>query len=91
MKRTRGVILSNSSTAGNGDARGWRMALVPDALLNPPHSPVIPGLDVLGAIDANGYGVLQLPPPGKHGIRITVMRSSPSEYAGMWAASTGVA
>jgi hypothetical protein len=81
MRRTRGVILSNSSTAGNGDARGWRMALVPDALLNPPHSPVIPSLDVLGAIEANGYGVLQLPPPGKHGLLLAVIADQIAEYS----------
>ena len=48
------------------DARGWRIALVPDTLINAPAraSPASP--DVLGVLEQSGYGVLQLPPPGEH-------------------------
>ena len=57
----------------NGDARGWRLALVPDALINPSDRDraVLP--DVLGVLEANGYGVLQLPPPGRHGLLLVVI------------------
>jgi len=46
----------------NVDARGWRMALVPDALINPPERARTALPDVLGVLEASGYGVLQLPP-----------------------------
>lgn len=79
MRRTRGVISSNFSMAVS-DARGWRVALLPDALLNPPQPLLVPGLDVLGALDANGYGVLQLPPPGKHALLLAVIADQVAEY-----------
>ena len=67
----------------NGDARGWRLALVPDALINPPDREpdraVLP--DVLGVLEANGYGVLQLPPPGRHGLLLAVIADQVAEYA----------
>jgi len=65
----------------NDDARGWRIALLPDALVNPPRPPVIPGLDVLGMVDAHGYGVLQLPPPGKHALLLAVIADQVAEYS----------
>ena len=65
----------------NGDARGWRMALVPDALINPqgPRTAALP--DVLRILEANNYGVLQLPPPGKHGLLLAVIADQVAEYA----------
>jgi len=45
----------------SGDARGWRMALVPDALINPPEQARTALPDVLGVLEASGYGVLQRP------------------------------
>ena len=65
----------------NGDARGWRLALVPDALINPPDRDraVLPY--VLGVLEANGYGVLQLPPPGRHGLLLAVIADQVAEYA----------
>ena len=65
----------------NGDARGWRLALVPDALINPrdPARAALP--DALGVLEANGYGVLQLPPPGKHGPLLAVIADQVAEYA----------
>lgn len=75
------MISSNSSTVVTADARGWRVALLPDALLNPPHPPGVPGLDVLGAIDAHGYGVLQLPPRGRYGLLLTVIADQVAEYS----------
>lgn len=75
------MISSNSSIAVNADARGWRMALLPDALLNPPQPLATDRLDVLGAIEVHGYGVLQLPPPGKHALLLAVIADQVAEYA----------
>jgi hypothetical protein len=63
----------------NGDARGWRMALLPDTLVNPRAHATLP--DVLGIVEAGGYGVLQLPPPGKHGLLLAVIADQVAEYA----------
>jgi hypothetical protein len=63
----------------NGDVRGWRMALVPDALINPREREALP--DALGVLTACGYGVLQLPPPGKHGLLLAVIADQVAEYA----------
>jgi hypothetical protein len=65
----------------NGDARGWRMALVPDSLVNPrdPERAALP--DALGVLTACGYGVLQLPPPGEHRLLLAVIADQVAEYA----------
>ena len=65
----------------NGDARGWRMALVPDALINPraPARGALP--NVLGILTACGYGVLQLPPAGERGLLLAVIADQLAEYA----------
>jgi len=64
----------------NGDARGWRMALVPDTLINPRTlARALP--DALGVLTACGYGVLQLPPPGEHGLLLAVIADQVAEYA----------
>ena len=65
----------------NGDARGWRMALVPDILINSwdRTRAVLP--DALGILEARGYGVLQLPPPGEHGRLLAVIADQIAEYA----------
>jgi len=47
-----------------GDLRGWRIALVPEKLVNPQHRTGAAMPDVLGVLEASGYGVLQLPPLG---------------------------
>ena len=65
----------------NGDARGWRMALVPDTLINPRDSARATLPDALGVLEASGYGVLQLPPPGKHGLLLAVIADQVAEYA----------
>jgi len=64
-----------------GDARGWRMALVPDALINPPERARTALPDVLGVLEASGYGVLQLPPKGRHGLLLAVIADQVAEYA----------
>ncbi len=65
----------------NGDLRGWRVALVPDALINRP-DPAREGLpDAIGALHAHGYGLLQLPPPGDHGLLRAVIADQVAEYA----------
>ena len=65
----------------NGDARGWRIALVPDALINPGDRARAALPDALGVLEANGYGVLQLPPPGEHGLLLAVIADQVAEYA----------
>jgi hypothetical protein len=65
----------------NGDARGWRMALVPDVLVNPQPKGRAALPDVLGVLTACGYGVLQLPPPGEHGALLAVIADQIAEYA----------
>jgi hypothetical protein len=65
----------------NPDARGWRMALVPDTLINPRDQPRAALPNVLGVLEASGYGVLQLPPPGKHGLLLAVIADQVAEYA----------
>ena len=64
----------------SADQRGWRIALVPDALLNPRGRtrPALP--DLLGVLDTAGYGVLQLPPPGKHRLLLAVIADQVAEY-----------
>jgi hypothetical protein len=65
----------------NRDSRGWRIALVPDVLINPPLRirKMLP--DVLGVLEAAGYGVLQLPPPGEHRLLLAVIADQVAEYA----------
>jgi hypothetical protein len=65
----------------SGDARGWRMALVPDALINPPQRARTTLPDVLGVLEASDYGVLQLPAKGGHGLLLAVIADQVAEYA----------
>jgi hypothetical protein len=65
----------------SGDARGWRVALVPDALVNPQDAPRFSVPDVLGVLEAAGYGLLQLPPPGEHGPLLAAIADQVAEYA----------
>ena len=60
------------------------MALVPNMLVNQSHriSEGLPDvLDVLGLLDAGGYGVLQLPPAGEHRLLLAVIADQVAEYA----------
>ena len=60
------------------------MALVPNVLVNQPHriGAALPDvLDVLGLLDAGGYGVLQLPPTGEHRLLLAVIADQVAEYA----------
>jgi hypothetical protein len=63
------------------DARGWRIALVPDCLINAPGAVAAALPDVLEVLEVNGYGVLQLPPPGEHGLLLAVIADQVAEYA----------
>lgn len=65
----------------NKDFRGWRIALVPEKLVNPlpPAAAVMP--DVLAVLEANGYGVLQLPPAGEHRLLLAVIADQIAEYS----------
>ncbi|MBV9621495.1 MAG: hypothetical protein JO341_10790 [Gammaproteobacteria bacterium] len=62
------------------DARGWRLALVPDALVNPP-AVRRTAPDVLQLLEDSGYGLLQLPPPGRHAPLLAVIADQVAEYA----------
>src|SRR5437762_4610045 len=57
------------------------MALVPDALINPTEQARTALPDVLGVLEASGYGVLQLPPKGGHGLLLAVIADQIEEYA----------
>lgn len=63
------------------DNRGWRIALLPEALINPAPGTAAALPDVLAALEAGGYGVLQLPPPGRHGLLLAVIADQVAEYA----------
>ena len=64
----------------NDDARGWRIALVPDGLINPSGDyAALP--NVLSMLDSQGYGLLQLPPPGDHSLLLAVIADQVAEYA----------
>ena len=65
----------------NADARGWRIALVPDALISPPPRLRTALPDVLRVLESSHYGVLQLPPPGGHGPLLAVIADQVAEYA----------
>jgi hypothetical protein len=65
----------------NNDSRGWHIALVPDTLINPPLTGEAASLDVLSLLEASGYGVLQLPPPGEHRLLIAVTADQVAEYS----------
>jgi hypothetical protein len=65
----------------NGDSRGWRMALLPEILVNPPQRARSPLPDVLGVLEATGYGALQLPPAGEHRLLLAVIADQVAEYA----------
>jgi hypothetical protein len=64
----------------NGDLRGWRMGLVPDILINRPPQMRTALPDVLGVLEAGGYGVLQLPPAGEHRLLLAVIADQLAEY-----------
>ncbi len=57
------------------------MGLVADVLVNPPLQlrALLP--DVVAALEASGYGVLQLPPPGEHRLLLAVIADQLAEYA----------
>ncbi len=57
------------------------MALVPDTLVNPRNRARSTLPDVLGVLTDCGYGVLQLPPPGEHGLLLAVIADQVAEYA----------
>jgi len=64
----------------SGDKRGWRVALVPGVLVNPPQRAGAALPDVLRVLEAGGYGVLQLPPPGAYGLLLAVIADQVAEY-----------
>jgi hypothetical protein len=65
----------------SADSRGWRIAVVCDTLVNPPDQLRATLPNVLAILDANGYGVLQLPPSGDHRRLLAVTADQVAEYA----------
>ena len=65
------------------------MALVPDRLINPPADTGAPLPDVLRILEANRYGVLQLPPAGEHGLLLAVIADQVAEYSHHGAQAVG--
>ena len=63
------------------DARGWRIALLADALMNPEPASQRPLPDVMGILSACGYGLMQLPPVGAHRELLAVIADQLAEYA----------
>jgi hypothetical protein len=63
------------------DVRGWRIALLADALTNPPQDARAALPDVLAVLETAGYGLLQLPPAGEHQLLIAVIADQVAEYA----------
>jgi hypothetical protein len=62
------------------DLRGWRIALIANALLNAEPRASLP--DVIAVLEASSYGVLQLPPAGgAHGLLLAVTADQVAEYA----------
>src|SRR5262249_10634148 len=71
---------ARQGSAVSADLRGWRIALMADALVNPAPRASLP--DALAVFEASGYGVLHLPPPGdKHGLLLAVTADQVAEYA----------
>jgi hypothetical protein len=62
------------------DVRGWRIALLADALVNPPQPARATLPDVLAALENAGYGLLQLPPAGEHPLLLAVIADQIAEY-----------
>jgi hypothetical protein len=65
------------------DARGWRIALVPDVLVNAPQGRE-GGPDVMRVLEEQGYGVLHLPPTagiGDPALLLAVIADQVAEYA----------
>ena len=65
----------------NGDARGWRLALVADALINARDLAHAALGNLLSVLETSGYGVLQLPPRGNHSLLLAVIADQVAEYA----------
>ena len=63
------------------DVRGWRMALLADALINPSTAARAALPDVLAVLETAGYGLLQLPPAGEHSLLLAVIADQVAEYA----------
>jgi len=63
------------------DKRGWRIALVPDALLNPRERTRDSLPEVLSVLESSGYGVLHLPRSGQHSLLLAVIADQVAEYA----------
>jgi hypothetical protein len=63
------------------DARGWRMALVPDALVNPPPDRGRQPPDVVSMLAKQGYGLMQLPAQAEPRLLLAVLADQIAEFA----------
>jgi hypothetical protein len=62
------------------DRRGWRIALVADALVNPDANCLAP--DAITVLEASNYGILHLPPAGRaYGLLLAAIADQVAEYA----------
>jgi hypothetical protein len=64
----------------SADARGWRIALVSELIVNARSAGPAPP-DALRVLEANGYGLLQLPPSGDQALLLAVIADQVAEYA----------
>jgi hypothetical protein len=63
------------------DVRGWHVALLPDILVNGADTAGVARPDVLSILESSGYGLLQLPPQGQHGLLLAVIADQVAEYS----------
>ena len=64
----------------SSDERGWRVALVPDGLVNAQQADAA-RFDLLSLLDELGYGVMVMPPPGPHRLLLEVTADQVAEFA----------
>ena len=62
------------------DARGWRVALAPDGLVNAQLAAAA-RFDLLSLLDNCGYGVIVMPPPGPQRLLLEVIADQVAEFA----------
>ncbi len=64
----------------SADARGWRVALAPDGLVNAQQRESA-RFDLLSLLDNCGYGVIVMPPPGPQRLLLEVIADQVAEFA----------
>ena len=64
----------------SADARGWKVALAPDGLVNAQQRESA-RFDLLSLLDNCGYGVIVMPPPGPQRLLLEVIADQVAEFA----------